>query len=200
MTPPDSESEHGSMTHMWQQMNQGNPQASNDLYTRLLPRMYAVAQKSIGPIAKRGLEADDVVQSAMFSFWKYFEAGKLADDLNRNDLWALISTFTTRKLKKHVRRENTQKRGSGKVINEQALRGKYGEDQKLSELVQQTPAHDFDEAIEELLSPLDEELTRIALLKLSEYTNLEIANMLECTERTIERKLSLTREIWSQME
>jgi RNA polymerase sigma factor (sigma-70 family) len=196
MTEAASEPEHGSMTQMWQQMNHGNSQASNDLYARLLPRMYAIARKSIGPVAKRGIEADDVVQSAMISFWNYSQAGKLADDLNRNDLWALISTFTTRKLKKHLRRENTLKRGSGNVIGENALQGKDGEAQRLDQLVQKMPTDDFDEAIEEMLALLPEDLTRIALLKLGGHSSDDISIELDCTKRTVQRKINLIKELW----
>lgn len=62
------------------------------------------------------------------------------------------------------------------------------------------PTQEFDLAIEELLGPLDEDLTRIALLKLSEHSNVEISKIFDCTGRTIERKLRLTREIWSRLE
>lgn len=183
----------GSVSQLWQQYRDGNSQASSDLYQRLIPRMYAVARKSIGPIAKRGIEADDVVQSAMISFLRYTEGGNLSQNKKREDLWSLVATFTSRKASEHFRRENALKRGGGKVVGEHALAGKDGEGQKIDDLVQQLPTQEFDLAIEELLAPLDEEMTRIVLLKLSSYTNREIAEMLECTERKIERKLARTR-------
>ncbi|MDF1747070.1 MAG: ECF-type sigma factor [Gimesia sp.] len=194
------EPEDGSISHLWRQMQTGDQHVSSDLYSRLLPRMYAIAQKSVGPIVQRGVELDDIVQSAMVSFWKYSDAGKLSSNLNRNDLWCLISVFTTRKMKKHIRRESAQKRGAGKVLGEHGIQGVDGAGERLDELVPQVPTQEYDLAIEELLNPLDEELTRIALLKLSEYTNIEISKMLDCTERTVERKLHLIREIWSRLD
>lgn len=199
MPSPPSEPEHGSISHLWRETQKGDQHATRDFYSRLLPRMYAIAQNTMGPIQKRGVEADDVVQSAMISFWKYSEAGKLSVNLNRDDLWCLVSVFTTRKVKKHFRREATQKRGAGNVVNENGLQGPDGEGPGLNELVQQMPTQEFDLAIEELLAPLEEDLTRIALLKLSAYSNQEISKMLDCTERTVERKLHLTREIWSRL-
>ncbi len=189
----DADSELGSVSQLWQQYRGGDNTAASDLYERLLPRMYAVARKSIGPIAKRGVEADDVVQSAMMSFMRYTDRDGLSDDKKREDLWSLVATFTARKAIEHFRRERTLKRGGGKVVGENALQAADGYDGKLSELVYQMPTQEFDLAIEELLAPLDQEMTRILLLKMSSYTNREIADFLECTDRKIERKLARTR-------
>lgn len=158
--------------------------------------MYSKARLTIGPIAHRGIEADDVVQSAMLSFWKYSNTGKLADDLNRQDLWSLVAVFTANKARKHFRKENAAKRGGGKVVGEGQI---AGDDWSLDELVEQTPTQEFDLVVEELLEPLDDEITRIVLLRLSGYTNFEIAELIGCSERKIERKLALTREIWGRM-
>jgi hypothetical protein len=50
------------------------------------------------------------------------------------------------------------------------------------------------------LSQLREDLRRVALLKLEGHTNEAIALLAEmsCKVRTIERKLRLIREMWSQ--
>ena len=55
---------------------------------------------------------------------------------------------------------------------------------------------DFDLYGEELLMKLDEPLRRLAVMKLMGYTNGEIATSLDCTERTVERKLQLIRMTW----
>jgi DNA-directed RNA polymerase specialized sigma24 family protein len=52
------------------------------------------------------------------------------------------------------------------------------------------------ERLLELLS--DSQLRSIAVWKWEEYSNEEIAAMLGCTTRTIERKLKLIRTIWSE--
>lgn len=44
----------------------------------------------------------------------------------------------------------------------------------------------------------DENLRSLALLKLEGYTNEEIAVQLGCARRTVQRRLSLIQEIWSQ--
>ena len=160
----NADSDLGSVSHLWQQYRGGNSDAANALCQRLLPKMHAAATKSIGPIAKRGVEAEDVAQSAMISFLRYTDAGGLSDDKKREDLWNLVVTFTTRKASEHFRRESALKRGGGNVVAESVLQGADGEGVNLGELVHQMPTQEFDLAIEELLAPLDEEMTRILLL------------------------------------
>ena len=53
--------------------------------------------------------------------------------------------------------------------------------------------------IERLLGLLgDSQLRSIAVWKWEDYTNEEIAAMLGCTTRTIERKLNVIQAFWSQ--
>ena len=56
----------------------------------------------------------------------------------------------------------------------------------------------LNEALEKRLEALaDPELRRIALWRLEGYSNREIADRLECTERSIERKLGRIRSLWT---
>ena len=56
------------------------------------------------------------------------------------------------------------------------------------------------EQVEGLLDRLQEnELRTIAIMKLQGATNHEIAQQLDCTERTIERKLNRIRELWGSL-
>ncbi len=45
----------------------------------------------------------------------------------------------------------------------------------------------------------DKKLRQIAIWKLESYTNDEIAEKLQLTTRSVERKLQRIREIWSQV-
>ena len=55
----------------------------------------------------------------------------------------------------------------------------------------------LNEALERRLEALaDPELRQVALWRLEGYTNREIADRLDCTERSIERKLERIRSKW----
>jgi RNA polymerase sigma factor (sigma-70 family) len=56
----------------------------------------------------------------------------------------------------------------------------------------------LNEALERRLEALaDPELRQIALLRLEGYTNREIADQFDCTERSIERRTERIRNKWT---
>jgi DNA-directed RNA polymerase specialized sigma24 family protein len=56
----------------------------------------------------------------------------------------------------------------------------------------------LNEALERRLQALaDPELRELALRRLEGFTNGEIATRLDCTERSVERKLSRIRSLWT---
>jgi DNA-directed RNA polymerase specialized sigma24 family protein len=49
-----------------------------------------------------------------------------------------------------------------------------------------------------LLGQLDDDLQQIALAKMEDFTNQEIAGKLDCSVSTVERSLRLIRKIWQR--
>ena len=58
------------------------------------------------------------------------------------------------------------------------------------------------EEVQRRLTALDADLRSVAVWKLEGYSNKEIAapDRLNCSERTVERKLELIRASWQQMD
>jgi DNA-directed RNA polymerase specialized sigma24 family protein len=57
------------------------------------------------------------------------------------------------------------------------------------------------EALERRLEALDHpELRQIALWRLEGYTNREVADRLDCTERSVERRLERIRSRWRALD
>jgi RNA polymerase sigma factor (sigma-70 family) len=185
----------GSVTAFFQGLRAGNANAAEGLWERFVPRLLGLARKTLAGRAPRGGDADDVVLSAFASFWQRATRGDFGDDLSRNDLWNLLGVITVRKARKHIRREQAQRRGGGRVIGEHALAGRDGP-AGLDELVGEWSAAEFDLHCEELLLTLDDETRTVAVLRLMGHKNREIAEILDCTERKVERKLNLIRQQW----
>jgi DNA-directed RNA polymerase specialized sigma24 family protein len=111
---------------------------------------------------------------------------------DRTDLWNLLGVITTRKARRQVRRESAEKRGGGRGC----LTRPDGSPLPLDEVAGELPAAEFDLHVEELLARLEPELREFAVLRLLGYRNREIAEMHDCTERKVERKLNLIRLRW----
>lgn len=184
----------GSVTHFFNQLQTGEPAAAEALWERFFPRLVALARKTLAGRPQRVADADDAAQSAFASFCLRARAGEFAIG-DRNDLWNLLGVVTVNKARMQARRAAAAKRGGGRVVGEDALTRPDGSPLPLDEAALLPPA-DFDIHCEELLGQLEPELREFAVLRLLGYRNREIADLHDCTERKVERKLNLIRLRW----
>ena len=186
----------GSVTLFWQKLQAGDPAAVENLWQRYFPRMLGLARKTLTGRVQRVADAEDAVQSAFFAFYRQASQGLFDGILDREDLWKLLALITVRKSRRQIRHQRAAKRGGGKVADEAGLLKPDAEVAGLAELAATLPTQEFDVHLEELLELLDEELRAFALLRLFGHKNREIADQLDCTERKVERKLRLVRQVW----
>lgn len=184
----------GSVTQFFGQLRTGSPAAAEALWERFFPRLVALARKTLVGHPQRVADADDAAQSAFASFCLRVKAGEY-DVGNRAELWNLLGVITVNKARMQARREGAEKRGGGRVVGEGTLARPDGSPLPLDEAAV-LPSAEFDLHCEELLSQLAPDLREFAVLRLLGYCNREIAEMHECTERKIERKLNLIRLRW----
>ena len=178
----------GSITLLYQQWRQGESTSLGQLIERFRPRLLALANSTFGGRIPRIADAEDALQSAMISFWGQVEEGKFDEQLDRDDLWNLLGLITVRKAIKLNSREKAQKRGAGNVVTGVPL----------EEIVCDGADASLDVLCSELLEMLDADVRAFALLRLMGHKNREIADRLDCTERTVERKLQLVRVVWEE--
>src|SRR3954462_4749785 len=110
----------GSVTHLFSQLQTGEPAAAEALWKRFFPRLVALARRTLAGRPQRVADADDAVQSAFASFCLRVRAGEFAIR-DRDDLWNLLGVITVNKARMQARREAAQKRGGGRVVSENAL-------------------------------------------------------------------------------
>ena len=176
------------------QVAESNESAVAEIWQRYFPRLVAVANRTFRYVPGRSEDARDIAQSAFVAFWQQMTKEGFAASLDRNSLWSLLTTITVRKVRGQLRTQSAQKRGGGKVKRFSEL----GEDSTLSmnDALSIIPAQEFDMACEEWLSLLPEDHQQFAILRLLGHTNREISEMLDCTERKVERKLKRIRQLW----
>lgn len=191
----------GSITALFAELKNCDPAVLNELCRRFFPRIAGIARKTLSKFSNRNADADDVAQSVFISFWKTLSDGREFEFSDRNDLWNLLALMTARKAGHVVRSELTQKRGGGQTRNESDLYTARGENSsvRLDQLLSTTSPPEFDLCCEEMLLSLDESNRAIAILRLNGYSTTEVAAMLACSPRSVQRSLESIRDQWEKL-
>jgi DNA-directed RNA polymerase specialized sigma24 family protein len=120
---------------------------------------------------------------------------------NRDELWQMLTLIGARRSTNVRIKHDCQKNGSGKIQGESVFGSRGMGD--LADFIQRELAPEdyieLKEMIEELLNQLpNQQVREVALLRMSGYSNAEIAEKIGRVERTVELKLNLIRSIWSK--
>jgi DNA-directed RNA polymerase specialized sigma24 family protein len=163
-----------------------------------------LARAKLGDVPKCHADEEDIAQNVFASLCRGAAAGRLLDVTNRDELWWLLLAVTRQKVASHIRRETTQKRGSGRVRTECALAAEAGNTPSFSldNLIGCDPSPEFVATLNEqhryLLSLLQgKNLPQVANMRIEGYTVAEIAEKLGISHRAIERKLQIIRSKWA---
>jgi RNA polymerase sigma factor (sigma-70 family) len=193
-----------SVTNWIGQLQAGDPAAAQKLWERYFRRLVGLARKKLQDTPRGAADEEDVALSAFASFCRDASGGQFPQLADRDDLWRLLVTITARKAIQLQRHERRQKRGGGEVLSLSEVSGPSARSEALFERVldrEPTPAFAalVAEEYRRLLDCLgDEQQRTVALCKLEGHTNDEIAGKLGCARLTVQRKLSLIRDIWAK--
>ena len=182
----------------------GHSQAIEALWGRYFEQLVNLARQRLGTLPRRVADEEDLALSVFASFCRAAEAGRFPDLADRDGLWRLLITITAQKAVDQARHDGRAKRGGGRVRGKSALAlgGPENALQGLAEVVGDSPTPEFAAIMAEECSRmhnrLDDDLRRVALAKMEDYTNQEIAERLDCSVSTVERSLRLIRKIWQR--
>jgi DNA-directed RNA polymerase specialized sigma24 family protein len=185
----------GSISLLFLQLRTGDRDSARLLWQRYFPRLMGLAQ-SVLTGRKLPLGAEDAVQEAFAKFFQRVESGKYEESLRRDDLWRILGMLTVQKARKQSKREGALKRGSGRVRNESELAIGASGGFRLDMLFLHVNTADCDIIFQEMLDQLADDLQEIAILRLMGYTNGQIKEFLNCSLRSVERRVQLIRSIW----
>lgn len=187
-------------------LSQGDQRAAQALWQTYFDKLARVARQKLDPRAGRQADEEDAALSAMHSFCRGMRAGRYPQLAGRDELWRLLVTIVVRKVSKQRRGERRVKRGGGRTRGESAFlaSGEADEFRGIEQVLGSEPTAEtaamLTESCQQLLSSLpDDTLRQIANLKLEGYTNDEIAQQLDCTTRSVERKLNRIRTRWTEL-
>jgi DNA-directed RNA polymerase specialized sigma24 family protein len=191
----------GSVTRWIELLKAGEPRAAQKLWERYFQRLVGLARKKLHGARRRVADEEDVALSAFDSFCRGAEDGRFPQLDDRDNLWQLLVVLTARKAW-HLRRDE-QRHKRAKVVPWEETLPASTDESGVEQILGSEPTPEFAALVAEeyqlLLARLeDRELEAIAVWKMEGYTNVEISGKLECTPRTVERKLRIIRGRWGQ--
>jgi DNA-directed RNA polymerase specialized sigma24 family protein len=190
----------GSVTTWIGLLQAGEEEAAQCLWERYFPRLLELARARLQGIPRRVADEEDVALSAFHTFSQAVNRKQVPQLSNRDDLWRTLVLITAGKAVDERRRQSSQKRGGGRSFDPPDGPADL---QALEEVIGTEPdpafAAQIGEEFQMLLARLaDDRLREIALLKLEGYTNDEIAARLKCSPRSVTRRLTVIRRVWSE--
>ena len=190
-----------SVTRWLEGVKVGDDAAIAQLWNRYFERLVWLARGRLPRSCRRVLDEEDVAISAFQSFCDRAARGRFPKLNDRNDLWVLLLTLTTRKAVLTVRHQTRGKRGGGRVLTESDLAGDDATTNEFANALEREPSPEdvirVADDLERLLGRLENDTLRtVALRKLHGFDHHEIATELGASARTVERKLRLIRATW----
>lgn len=194
--PADDEGRNeGDLPDLIRALRDNEPWAAMRVYQQYAGDLRRIADGKIEPFLKRRMDADDVLQSAFRTFFRRVQNGQLQVD-DSMQLWNLLCAITLTKVREQARFHLRAKRGVDRLpptieLGSDDSHPPPAEPAISSRIVYQQI--DFADQMEQLMEALDDEESAIITLKLSEFTNRQIAGKLSMSERTVRRILGRLR-------
>jgi RNA polymerase sigma factor (sigma-70 family) len=186
----------GSVTCWLDGLRLGDGAAAQQLWEKYFVRLVELARRKLRGRKPHSADEEDIALSAFNSFCFGAEQGRFPKLADRHDLWQILVMIAARKAANLLRHERAAKRG-GQVIHE--ANGRDASD-RLADIVGNDPSPSFAAQVAEeyyrLVDELDDDLRRIAQLKMEGLTDKRIAKLIGCSQATVERKLRLIRRLW----
>jgi RNA polymerase sigma factor (sigma-70 family) len=175
------------ITRMIRSLQEGRTSAIHSLFEVYFQRLVQLARARLQGMPGLAAYDEDVALRSFESMCRRLgDTTRPLELASRDDFWRLLATRTVSRAIDLLRRQRP---------NESL--GEHDLEQLLSREPAPEDAVELADECRRLLEQLDEpELRLIALLKVEGYTNDEIARMIDCVPRTVERKLNRIRLLW----
>jgi RNA polymerase sigma-70 factor (ECF subfamily) len=165
----------------------GDSVASREVFRRFAHRLIALARVRFGAGLRHKVDPEDVVQSAYKSFFRRYGRGDDLDVGNWNSLWGLLTLITVRKCAERVAYHRADCRDATREVAVPASGAGAYWAEALSREPTPLEAVLLEEAVDRLLSGLDEDERPIVELSLRGHTSREISEIVDRPERTVRR-------------
>lgn len=187
-------SDTNNVSHWIDLVKYGDSAAASRIWHHYFDRLVRSVRQRLRGQNRAVSDEEDIVLSVFDSFYAAAEQGRFPDLSDRDDLWRLLLRMSARKVIDKRRHDRRQRRGGPVEIHSLG-----GSDETVIEVIGDDPSPEMvlmmQESVEQFFSHFGVgHLQELAVAKLEGYSNKELAQRFECSERTIERRLHLIRE------
>jgi DNA-directed RNA polymerase specialized sigma24 family protein len=195
----------GSVTRWVTALRGGDMTAAQRLWERYHRQLVSLARHKLRSARRRMADEEDVVQNAFHSFFQGVARGRFPQLHDRDNLWRLLVVITARKALDQLAHEHSKRQGGGTLQGEARMSPGEPEwdEPAIAQVVGDEPTPEFAAQVAEQYQRLldllgDDTLCQVAVWKMEGFTKDEIAGRLDCSRRTVARKLETIRIIWSK--
>jgi DNA-directed RNA polymerase specialized sigma24 family protein len=179
--------------------NSRDEEACAELWRSVYERIVTYASGRVSLRDQRIADEEDIAQSAMNSFFRAAEAGRLKTLTNSHELWRILITMMARKSHAFQQRQAAEKRGDGLVRGDSVFH--LVAEGRVNVTSITAPHRLVDELLSECRERIDalpdEVLRTIAVKRMEGYEVTEIAAEMSLSVATIKRKLARIRDLWA---
>lgn len=190
---------------------EGEECAIEQLWRVYYPKLKSAVNARIVSIPRLAGESSDLTSKSLAGFLCSTIRSPVLDLTDVNSVWKLLKVVALRHIKDVAKQRFAQKRGGplATISLDQAIGGKDDVDKtslgmgRIATALWDKSAPDpcdgllFDELVEKLLANVPDERTKsIVLMRLNDYSNGEIADMLKISIRTVQRHIKEIEELW----
>ncbi len=174
-----------------QNWSENEEEVLNHIFKEKFSRLYSLSRKTLGDLPGAETEAEDAVQSAVKSLCRYFRNPKNVKNKDSSDCWRFLTYLVVVKSKRRFTKQLLQ----NVPISNPPLSKKSDNSFQLQDLLTaKLSLEEFDSLLCESLEELPDEVRSVAILLIKGYSKSEVARFLDCSTRTITRKLNLIRQ------
>jgi DNA-directed RNA polymerase specialized sigma24 family protein len=201
---PDSENSNDLLLLLARIQEQRDEEACRDLWNAVYIQLAVLARQRLAKQNRRIADEDDVALSAVKSFIRAAEAGRLNTVQSADELWRVLITIMIRKSNLLRDYLNADKRGNGQIRGDSALAvAVYDEKKGFDQLADPDhPEHLVEslmgECRERIEALPDATLQQIALKRMEGHEVVDIATQLGIATATVKRKLARIRILWAE--
>ncbi|MDA7978115.1 MAG: ECF-type sigma factor [Pirellulales bacterium] len=193
-----------SITVWLEGLAKGDSVAAQEIWNRFFTRLVEQCRLKLRDRVSRGImDEEDIAISAFESFCRGAEQQKFSQLNDRSDVWQILLVLAERKAVNAVRYHSRLKRGAFRVRNISEFDSPEDGGSPM-DIADAEPLPDFVVAVTDEFKYLigllkkHDQLYRVAMLKLENHSNAEIAKCIGKTVRTVEYKLKRIKELWKR--